>query len=91
MSDQDKHREQKPGGEDRQELDEILGRLTESSETGGRTTEKPATGDDIIRKPQGQGDQPEDLEGLLDKISEAPEKPRKQGFFQRLLAIFKGS
>lgn len=81
---------------DEKELEDILGKITETSERGEtsrQTTEGSEESEEIIRHPKGLDDQPEDLEGIIEKLSEAPqETPQERaGFFQRLLNWFKKS
>lgn len=77
------------GTADKEELDQILGKISETSgkkETPSRQAEETV---EIIKKPEGAGDQPEDIEGMLDKLTEQPDRP--VGFFQRLLNFFRKS
>ena len=88
------------GATEDQELDNILDQLSEvehkKANLQQRATEETQ---DIIQKPAGSAEQPDDIEGLLEKISEKPETRietpdsqtgRKAGFFQRILNFFKG-
>lgn len=77
------------GTTEKEELDQILGEISETSgkkESSSRQAEETV---EIIKKPEGTVDQPEDIEGILDKLTEQPD--RRTGFFQRLLNFFKKS
>ena len=73
------------------EINEILDQLNENS--GPLVSRKKLDKDDsdVIRKPRGASEEPESLEGLLEKISEKSEEDssRKKSLFQRILAFFK--
>ena len=76
---------------DKEELNSILDRIAEtpgSQETVSRPREES---EEIVKKPEGSKDQPEDIEGMLNKLTEkADEQPGGlKGFFQRLLSWFK--
>jgi len=82
---------------EQQELEDILGHIAEVDEGKSKTQKKEAerkpVSEEIIKKPEGLAAQPEDLEGLLDKISEAPEAPiapKKVGFWQKIANFFTG-
>ncbi|HQU74382.1 MAG TPA: hypothetical protein PKV71_02070 [Calditrichia bacterium] len=93
MSEQDKKNMNHSDSPEREEIENILGQITEQEDgSESRPAAKPTTEpDEIIKKPSGSTDQPEDLEGLLDKISEKPQREPKKGFFQRLFSFFKKS
>ena len=82
---------------EQQELEDILDHIAEVDERPSQVQtdaaeHKPAP-EEIIKKPEGAEAQPEDLEGLLDKISEAPETPvptKKVGFWQKIVIFFTG-
>jgi hypothetical protein len=76
-------------GADKEELENILEKISESSgrkEVPVQKSEKP---EEIIKKPAGIKDQPEDLEGMLNKLTEKTQQRR--GIFQRILDFFKKS
>lgn len=81
--------------QDKQELEEILGHLTESEERAARARSEDATEaepetEEIIKKPKGLDEQPDDLEGMLDKITEAPQTPQKVGFWRSIWNFLTG-
>ncbi len=70
------------------EISDILDQLSETDKPQSQS--KPAEKEEeIIKKPTGSIDEPEDIEGMLEKISEKPRE--KPGFFQKLLSFFKKS
>ncbi len=88
------------GATEDQELDNILDQLSEVDQKPAssqrRMTEETQ---DIIQKPVSTEEQPDDIEGMLEKISERPEPKtetpdsqtgQKIGFLQRILNFFKG-
>jgi hypothetical protein len=75
------------GTTDKEELDQILGKLSESSGKDDASSRQAEETVEIIKKPEGTSDQPEDIEGMLDKLTEKPDRP--VGFFQRLLNFFR--
>lgn len=82
-----------PVTKDKEELNSILDRISETpggQETPSHTREES---EEIFKKPEGSKDQPEDIEGMLNKLTEkADERPGGiRGFFQRLLSWFKKS
>ncbi len=84
--------EDNPGGNDK-ELEDILGKITETSRRGAPSRQTTPENEEIIKLPKGLDDQPEDLEGIIEKISEKPSPATagRPGFFQRLLNWFKKS
>ncbi len=82
------------GKQEQQELEDILGHIAEVDERKSKIqaneAERKAVSEEIIKKPEGLETQPEDLEGLLDKITEAPEAPKKVGFWQKIVSFFTG-
>ena len=99
MSDsrKDKAQEKEHTGEnstitnDKEELSNILEQISESS--GKKETPAPRSekAEEIIKKPEGIKDQPEDIEGMLSKLTEKSDAPSQQrkGFFYRILDFFK--
>lgn len=86
------------GAAEEQELGDILDQLSEVNNKPASSHQPQAEAEDIIQKPTGSDDQPDDIEGLLEKISEKPEpvaaetvsQPvKKPGFFKRILNFFK--
>ena len=72
----------KKGNED--EISDILGQLKETDKPKAKTP--PAQKQEVKKEPMGLDDQPEDIEGMLEKISE---KPEKDNLWQRFLGFFK--
>ncbi len=81
--------------QEKQELDEILEHLTESDKRGarnraGEVPENETDPEEIIKKPKGLDEPPDDLEGMLEKITETSESPQKVGFWRRLWNFITG-
>ena len=80
-------------GNEQQELENILEQLSESKKRTRPQSQEKETGDEIIKKPTGTEEEAENIEGLLNKITETPDQPtpQKQGFFRKILNFFKKS
>ena len=80
--------------DDKEELNNILEQISESPGKKETPASQPDQPEEIIKKPEGISDQPEDIEGMLNKITEKNEEQShstKKGFFQRILDFFRKS
>lgn len=90
MTDSKKKQQKSASNTENPELDNILDQLSERNDADPAAKVDHPAEEEIIKKPLGLDEQPEDLEGMLEKISETPPKAKKpQGFFQRLLSFFR--
>ncbi len=88
----EKKDQHKPDEETKKDLDEILGQLKESEKKAAKETEKGSDdkGDFSFQPPQSEGgaeNEPEGLDGILDKISET-EPVEDQNAIQRIINVF---
>jgi hypothetical protein len=92
------HDEENFGATEEQEVDNILNQLSEADQKPVKSQPFKAKTPDVIQKPAGSTDQPENIEGMLEKISEKPisqsqhpvsQPGPKTGFFRKILNFFK--